>query len=165
MSERFLRCYQANAFFNCKTVEHKSRKSRDLLQTREFTVTLLCFFVVTAFSVAACVLLHFCSFVSHPSPRTDQRGIVLLDVVSEKKLSILARSVFVLHGHRLCRDIAVVLIASIAIWIPDILLSFYRETGNWRFTRSEIRRFPSHPGRVSNQRRVAAVMSSSPKKY
>ena len=29
---------------------------------------------------------------------------------------------FVSHGHRLCRDIVVVLIASIAIWIPDILL-------------------------------------------
>ena len=41
-----------------------------------------------------------------------------------KKHSILARSVFVLHGHRFCRDIAVVLIASIAIWIPDILLYF-----------------------------------------
>ena len=44
--------------------------------------------------------------------------------MSEKKHSILARSVFVLHGHRLCRDSAVVLIASIAIWIPDILLYF-----------------------------------------
>ena len=31
---------------------------------------------------------------------------------------------FVLHYHRLCRDIAVVLIASSAIWIPDILLYF-----------------------------------------
>ena len=40
---------------------------------------------------------------------------------------------FVLHGHRLCREIAVVLIASIAIWILDIIV-FYRETGNWRFT-------------------------------
>ena len=29
-----------------------------------------------------------------------------------------------MHGHRLCRDIAVVLVASIAIWIPDILLYF-----------------------------------------
>ena len=27
---------------------------------------------------------------------------------------------FVSHGRRLCRDIAVVLFASIAIWIPDI---------------------------------------------
>ena len=39
--------------------------------------------VVTAFSVAACVLLHACSFVSHPSLRTAQGGIILLDVVSE----------------------------------------------------------------------------------
>ena len=38
--------------------------------------------------------------------------------------------------------IAVVLIASIAIWIPDIFMFFfYRETGNWRFTGSEIRGF------------------------
>ena len=49
--------------------------------------------------------------------------IFLLDAVSEKH-SILARSVFVLHGHRLCRDIAVVLIASIAICIFDIVLFF-----------------------------------------
>ena len=41
-------------------------------------------------------------------------------------------------------SIAVVLIASIAICIPDILLYFYRETGNWRFTGSEIRGFPYH---------------------
>ena len=40
-------------------------------------------FVVTAFSVFACVLLHACSFVSHPSLRTAQGGIILLDVVSE----------------------------------------------------------------------------------
>ena len=40
-------------------------------------------FVVTAFSVVACVLLHACSFVSHPSLRTAQGGIILLDVVSE----------------------------------------------------------------------------------
>ena len=62
----------------------------------------------------------------------------LLDAVSEKH-SILARSVFVLHGHRLSRENAVVLLASIAIWIPDILLYFYRETGNGRFAGSEIR--------------------------
>ena len=76
---------------------------------------------MTAFSAVACVLLHACSFVSRPSLRTAQGGInQILDVVSEKH-SILARSVFVLHGHRLCRDSAVVLIASFAIWIPDIL--------------------------------------------
>ena len=40
------------------------------LQTGKFTVTHLWFSVVTAFRVAACVLLHACSFVSHPSLRT-----------------------------------------------------------------------------------------------
>ena len=39
-------------------------------------------FVVAAFSVVACVLLHACSFVSHPSLRTAQGGIILLDVMS-----------------------------------------------------------------------------------
>ena len=41
-------------------------------------------------------------------------------------------TVFVLHGRCLCRDIVVVLIASIAIWIPDILLEIFvkLETGN-----------------------------------
>ena len=116
-----------------KTVEHRSRKSRDLLQTDEFMVTHP-LFVVTAFSVNACVLLH-----AHPPLRTAQGGIFLFDAVSDKHF-ILARSVFVLHGHRLCRDLAVVLIASIAIWILDILLHFfYRETGNWRFIGSETR--------------------------
>ena len=39
---------------------------------------------------------------------------------------------FVLHGHRLCRDIAVVLIASIATWILDIYCIFIvkLETGD-----------------------------------
>ena len=45
----------------CNTVEHRSGKSRDLLQTREFTsgdkVSHVCF-MVTDFSVVACVLLH-----------------------------------------------------------------------------------------------------------
>ena len=40
-------------------------------------------FVVTAFSVVACVLLHTCSFVSHPSLRTAQGRIIFLDVLSE----------------------------------------------------------------------------------
>ena len=61
---------------SCKTVEHRSRKSRDLLQTDEFMVALV--FVVTAFSAVACVLLH-----AHPSLRTAQGGIILLDAVSE----------------------------------------------------------------------------------
>ena len=38
-------------------------------------------FVDTAFCVVACVLLHVCSFVSHPSLRTAQGGIIPLDVV------------------------------------------------------------------------------------
>ena len=39
-SERVLRCYHVNPLFlSCKTVEHRSRKSRDLLQTGEFTVS------------------------------------------------------------------------------------------------------------------------------
>ena len=81
---------------------------------------------MTAYSVVACVLLH-----AHPSLRTAQGGIFLLDAVSEKH-SILARSVFVLHGHRLCRDIAVVLIASISVWILDIYCIFIAklETGD-----------------------------------
>ena len=95
----------------------------------------------SAFSVVACVLLHACSFMSRARLRVGM--IFLLDAVSEKH-SILARSVFVLHGHRFCRDIAVVLVASIAIWILDIYL-FSRETGNWRFTGSEIRCIPYHP--------------------
>ena len=41
---------------------------------------------------------------------------------------------FASHGHRLCRDIVVVLIASIAIWIPDIFIILYLklETGDLR---------------------------------
>ena len=124
-------------FLSCKTVEHRSRKSRDLLQTGEFTVSFQCSCMRT---------VHVCSFVSHSSISAHGSGCALsffLDAVS-KKHSILARSVFLLHGHRLCRDIAFVLIASIAIWIPDIVLYVHRETGNWRFTESEIRGIPYH---------------------
>ena len=40
---------------------------------------------------------------------------------------------FVLHGHRLCRDIAVVLVASVAIWIYDIVLCHRKlESGDQR---------------------------------
>ena len=51
--------------------------------------------------------------------------------MSEKNFH-LGTSVFVLHGHRLCRDIAVVLIASNAIWILDIYCIFIvkMETGD-----------------------------------
>ena len=58
----------------------------------------------------------------------------------------MARFVFVLHGHRLCCDVAVVLIASISIRIPKSGLGsvFYLETGNWRSTGFEIRCIPYH---------------------
>ena len=115
-------------------------ESPEISRTQENPRSHIFVFVVTAFSVVACALTHACSFVSHPSLRTAQGGIILLDVVSEKH-SILPRSVFVLHGHRFCRAIAVVLIASIEIWIPDMLLYFYRETGNRRFTGSVIRAY------------------------
>ena len=77
MSERVFMMSRESFVLSCKTVEHRSRKSRDLLQTDEYMVTHLVF-VVTAFSVVACVLLH-----AHPSLRTAQGGIFLLDVVSE----------------------------------------------------------------------------------
>ena len=70
----------------------------------------------SAFSVVACILWTLVPLcLTHPSLRTASGW----DVVSEN-----IRSVSVLYGHRLCRDIPVVLIASIAIWIPDILFSF-----------------------------------------
>ena len=95
--------------------------------------------------------------MSHPSLRTAQGGVILLDVVSEN-ISSWHGLCFVLHGHRFCRDIAVELIASFAIWIPDILLYFYRETGNWRFTGSEIRGIPYHWLRSNGS--VSFTMSS-----
>ena len=42
----------------------------------------------------------------------------------------MARFVFVLHGHRLCCDVAVVLIASIAIRTPKSGLTVKLETGD-----------------------------------
>ena len=78
MSERvFMMLPRGSLVLSFKIVEHRSRKSGDLLQTDEFMVTHPCF-VVTAFSVVACVLLH-----ARPSLRTAQGGIFLLDVVSE----------------------------------------------------------------------------------
>ena len=87
MTDRFFMMLPRECFvLNCKTVERRSGKSRDLLQTREVTsgdkVSHVCF-IVTDSSVVACVLLHTCSFVSHPSLRTAQGGILILDVVSE----------------------------------------------------------------------------------
>ena len=66
-----------------------------------------------------------------------------------RKHSILARSVFVLH-------IAVVLIASIAIWIPDNLLYFYRESGDSQDLK--IRNFQCHWLRSNGS--VSFTMSS-----
>ena len=137
----------------CKTVERKSRKSGDLLQTREFTsgdkVTHFCF-LVTALGVVACVLLHTCSFVSRIHVSARLREGFLFWTLSDEKHSILARSVFVSHGHRLCRDNVVVLIASIAIWIPVIYFSL-SEPGNWRSTGSEIRCIPYQDGREKRE--------------
>ena len=63
-----------------ESLEISCRQENSRLVTRSHIFV----FVVTAFSVVACVLLHACSFVSHPSLRTAQGGIILiLDVVSE----------------------------------------------------------------------------------
>ena len=149
VGECFFWCYHANALFcNCKTVEQRSWKSRDLLQTGEFTsgdkVTHFCFYLdsfqCSCMRTVARLFLRVSSISAHGEGRDHSIGRCVW------KHSILARSVFVLHGHRLCRDVAVVLIASIAIWIPDVSLYFYRETGNWRFTGSEIRCIPHQEG-------------------
>ena len=65
----------------------------------------LCFFVVTAVSVVACVRLHACSVMSHPSLRTAQEGIIILDVVSENIPS----------WHGLCLSCMVVASAAILL--------------------------------------------------
>ena len=86
MSERVFKMLPRESLaLSCKTVEHRSRKSRDFLQTDEFMVTHPCL-VVTAFSVVR----------DHSSGRC-------------------------------------------VVWKPDSSLYFYRETGNSRFTGSEIR--------------------------
>ena len=64
----------------CKTVEHRSLKFRALADRRINSRSHIFVFVVTAFSAVACVLLHACSFVSHPSRRTGRDHS--LDVVS-----------------------------------------------------------------------------------
>ena len=93
----------------CKTVEHRSRKSGDLLQTGEFTsgdkVTHFCF-VVTAFSVVACVLLHAGSFVSHPSLRTAQGGSFLFWTLCLKNIP---------SWHGLCLSCMVIASAAILL--------------------------------------------------
>ena len=58
-SERvFMVLPRESLVFSCKTVEHRSRKSRDLLQTGEITVSFQCNCMRT---------VHVCSFVSRSS--------------------------------------------------------------------------------------------------
>ena len=66
----FLWCYHVNSLFflSCKTVEHRSRKSRDLLQRGEFTVSFQCSCMRT---------VHVCSFVSHSSISAHGSGWAL----------------------------------------------------------------------------------------
>ena len=110
-------------------------------------------FVVTAFSLVACVLLH-----AHPSLRTVQGGIFLLDAVSENipswhglclscmviasaailvaqeiLLSICKAEVKEVNGHEHEQHQAsLLMIASIAIWILDNYCIFIEklETGD-----------------------------------
>ena len=67
MSERvFMRLPRECFVLHCKTVEHRFRKSR-FADRKIHSHT---------------ILLRACSFVSHPFPRTAQRGILILDVAS-----------------------------------------------------------------------------------
>ena len=59
---------------NCKTVEHRSGKSRDLLQTKEFTISFQC----SCMRTVAHLFLRVSSISAHGSGR-----ILFLDVVSE----------------------------------------------------------------------------------
>ena len=80
-------------FLSCKTVEHISRQSGDLLQTGEFTVSFQC----------SCMRTVARSSISaHGS-----RWVLSLFWTLSEKHSMLARSVFVLPSHRLCYEIAV----------------------------------------------------------
>ena len=72
-------CYHANALFlYCKTVEHRSRKSRDLLQTGEFTVTHLCFccdnFQCSCMRTVVRLFLRVSSISAHGSGRDHSLG-------------------------------------------------------------------------------------------
>ena len=51
---------------------------------------------------------------------------------------------FVWHGHRLCRDLAVVLIASVAIWISDTFTIFYLKLGTGDQRDLKYRSIPFH---------------------
>ena len=71
---------------------------------------------------SSCVLrTFFLPCVFHPCCGSGREFVHLCTLSFVWKHSVLALSVFVLRGHRLSRDIAVVLIASFAIWILGIL--------------------------------------------
>ena len=71
-------------------------------------------------------IIHLCAWL--------KRGICSLVHIEFCVKTLHLGTVSVLHGHRFCRDTVVVLIASIAIWIPDVLfLSYLKlETGDLR---------------------------------
>ena len=73
---------------------------------------------------------------------------------------------FVLHGHRLCRDIAVVLISSVAIWISDILLCFTvkLETGDPQDLKYEVYRIIGSGATVQSVSRVKTATPLIPRK-
>ena len=129
--ECFVFCTARQSSTDLESPEISCRQEDSRLVTRSHIFV----FFVTAFSVAACELLHACSFVSQPSLLTAQGGIVLVwDDVSENIPSWHGQC-FSLLGLYLCSDSVVVLIASIAIWIPDISLYFTvrLETGSFPY--------------------------------
>ena len=153
-----MRC---NQFYTARKPSTDLEKSRDLVQTRGFTfgdnVTHFCdsFQCGRMLRTVAQLFLLVSSISVHGSGMVDFFHLCTLSFVL--KHSVLARSVFVLHGHRLCRDIVVVLIASISIWIPDF--SFFSETGNWRSAGLEIRSISYHWQRSNGS--VSFTMSSA----
>ena len=79
MSERVFMMLPHECFFlYCKTVEHRSGKSRDLLQTREFTVTHLCFccesFQCSCKRTVARLFLRVASISAHGSRKDHSLG-------------------------------------------------------------------------------------------
>ena len=110
----FFWCYHANALFwtarqlstDLESLEISCRQENSRRVTRSHIFV----FILTAFSVVACVLLHACSFVSHPSLHTAKGGIILLDVVSENIPS----------WHGLCLSCMVIASAAILLlcWLP-----------------------------------------------
>ena len=70
---------------------------------------------------------------------------------------------FVLHGHRLCRDIAVVLIAFIAIWILDIYCIFIvkLETGDSQGLKNGVYRITPPPSPTKERRHALSWNSTT----